>query len=166
MAPCWGPAGTLHGCTEHRAPPKECGPRNCQSHVAVSTSFSGLQFPPVTVVSNCPFHFNSCLLPPLHTLPQHTHMHAYTHTLMIFQVFHALLLLFFPSLLVVVAKLKRSFEVKSLSRVPHGLQPTRLLCPWDFPGKSTGVGCHFLLQEIFPTQRSNPHVLHWQVDSL
>ena len=29
---------------------------------------------------------------------------------------------------------------------PHGLQPTRLLCPWDFPGKNTGVGCHFLLQ--------------------
>ena len=28
---------------------------------------------------------------------------------------------------------------------PHGLQPTRLLCPWDFPGKSTGVGCHYLL---------------------
>ena len=31
---------------------------------------------------------------------------------------------------------------------PHGLQPTRLLCPWDFPGKKTGVGCHFLLQII------------------
>ena len=29
---------------------------------------------------------------------------------------------------------------------PHGLQPTRLLHPWDFPGKSTGVGCHCLLQ--------------------
>ena len=29
---------------------------------------------------------------------------------------------------------------------PHGLQPTRLLCPWDFPGKSTGVGCHCRLQ--------------------
>ena len=29
---------------------------------------------------------------------------------------------------------------------PHGLQPTRLLCPWDFPGKSTGVGCHYPLQ--------------------
>ena len=29
---------------------------------------------------------------------------------------------------------------------PYGLQPTRLLCPWDFPGKNTGVGCHFLLQ--------------------
>ena len=28
---------------------------------------------------------------------------------------------------------------------PHGLQPTRLLCSWDFPGKSTGVGCHCLL---------------------
>ena len=29
---------------------------------------------------------------------------------------------------------------------PHGLQPTSFLCPWDFPGKDTGVGCHFLLQ--------------------
>ena len=29
---------------------------------------------------------------------------------------------------------------------PHGLQPTRLLCPWNFPGKSTGVGCHCLLR--------------------
>ena len=48
---------------------------------------------------------------------------------------------------------------------PHGLWPTRLLCPWDSPGKSTGVGCHFLLQEIFPTQGSNPLFLHWQADS-
>ena len=30
---------------------------------------------------------------------------------------------------------------------PHGLQPTRLLCPWDFPGKSTGLGCHCLLHQ-------------------
>ena len=43
---------------------------------------------------------------------------------------------------------------------PHGLQPTRLLCPWDFPGKDAGVGCHFLLQRIFPTQGSNPGLLH------
>ena len=43
---------------------------------------------------------------------------------------------------------------------------TRLLCPWGFSGKNTGVGCHFLLQGIFPTQRSNPRLLHWQVDSL
>ena len=42
----------------------------------------------------------------------------------------------------------------------HGLQPTRLLCPWDFPGKDTGVGCHFLLQGIFPTQGSNPGLLY------
>ena len=34
--------------------------------------------------------------------------------------------------------------------------------PWDSPGKSTGVGCHFLLQRIFPTQGSNPHLLHLQ----
>ena len=34
----------------------------------------------------------------------------------------------------------------SNSLPPHGLEPTRLLCPWDFPGKSIGVGCHILLQ--------------------
>ena len=39
---------------------------------------------------------------------------------------------------------------------PHGLKPVRLLYPWNFPGKNTGVGSHFLLQRIFPTQRSNP----------
>ena len=43
---------------------------------------------------------------------------------------------------------------------PHGLQPTRLLCPWDLPGKDTGVGCHFLLQGIFPIQGLNPGLLH------
>ena len=38
------------------------------------------------------------------------------------------------------------------SRVrPHRWQPTRLPCPWDSPGKNTGVGCHALLQGIFPT---------------
>ena len=47
-----------------------------------------------------------------------------------------------------------------------GLHPTRLLCPWDFPGKNTGVGCHFLLQGIFSTQGSNPCHLHQQVYSL
>ena len=43
---------------------------------------------------------------------------------------------------------------------PHGLRPTRLLCPWDSPGKKTGVGCHFLLQGIFLTQGSNLDLLH------
>ena len=52
---------------------------------------------------------------------------------------------------------------------PHRLWTPRLLCPWNFPGKNMGVGCHFLLQGIFPPQGSNPHLLrllHWQVDSL
>ena len=35
---------------------------------------------------------------------------------------------------------------------PMGLQPTRLLCPWESPGKKTGVGCHSLLQGIFPSK--------------
>ena len=49
-------------------------------------------------------------------------------------------------------------SVTSDSLRPHGLQPTRLLCPWDSPGKNTGVGCHALLQGILPTQGSNPHL--------
>ena len=36
----------------------------------------------------------------------------------------------------------------------------------DSPGKKSGVGCHGLLQGIFPTQGLNPHLLHWQADSL
>ena len=43
---------------------------------------------------------------------------------------------------------------------PYGLQPTRIFCPWGFPGKNTGVGCHSLLQGIFLTQGSNPGFLH------
>ena len=48
----------------------------------------------------------------------------------------------------------------------HGLQPVSLLCPWDFPGKNTGVGCHFLFQGIFPIQGLNLCLLHCLVDSL
>ena len=57
-------------------------------------------------------------------------------------------------------------SVMSDSLQPHGLWPTRLLCPWDYPSKNTGVGCHFLLQGIFLTQGLNPCLLHWQEDSL
>ena len=39
--------------------------------------------------------------------------------------------------------------------------PTRLLCPWNFSGKNTGVGCHFLLQRIFRIQGLNPCLLHF-----
>ena len=62
-----------------------------------------------------------------------------------------------------------SGSVVSDSLQLHGLWPTRLLYPWDFPGKNTGAGCYFLLQGIFLNQGSNPrllHLLHWQVDSL
>ena len=49
------------------------------------------------------------------------------------------------------------------------MQPARLFCPWDFPGKNTGVDCHFLLQGILPIQVSNLHLLyllHLQAGSL
>ena len=59
--------------------------------------------------------------------------------------------------------------LSQLSRISFrlfGLHPTGLLCPWDSPGKNTGVGCRFLLQGIFLSQGSNLHLLHWQEDSL
>ena len=52
----------------------------------------------------------------------------------------------FPSPMHESEKWKWSRSVVSNSSQPHGLQPTRLLYPWDFPGKSTGVGCHRLFQ--------------------
>ena len=52
----------------------------------------------------------------------------------------------FPSPMYESENRKWSHSVMSDSLRPHGLQPTRILCPWDFPGKSTGVGCHCLLQ--------------------
>ena len=48
-----------------------------------------------------------------------------------------------------------SHLVVSDSLGPHGLQPARLLCPWNSPGKNTGVGSHSLLQGIFLIQGSN-----------
>ena len=51
-------------------------------------------------------------------------------------------------------------SVVSDSVRPHRQQPTRLLRLWDFLGKSAEVGCHFLLQGIFPTQGSNLGLLH------
>ena len=51
---------------------------------------------------------------------------------------------------------------------PYELHPTRLLCPWDSPGKNTGVGCCTLLQGIFPTQGLKQdllRLLYWQAAS-
>ena len=59
-------------------------------------------------------------------------------------------------------------SVVSNSLGPYGLYLTRFLCLWSFPGKNTGVCCHFLLQGNFSTQGSNVSVLqllHWQADS-
>ena len=53
-----------------------------------------------------------------------------------------------------------SHSMVSASLWSYGLWPARLLCPWDSPGKNTGVGCHFLLQGIFLTQGLNPCLLH------
>ena len=55
--------------------------------------------------------------------------------------------------------------VVSDSLQPRGLKPSRLLYPWDFPGKNTGVNVHFLLQGIFQAQGLNLcllHLLYWQ----
>ena len=64
------------------------------------------------------------------------------------------------------AVLVLSRSVVSTSLRPHGLQPPRLLCPWDFPGKSTGVGCHFLLQGTLPNPGIKPGSPTLQADSL
>ena len=58
--------------------------------------------------------------------------------------------------------MKVSHKVMSNSLQFHELQPVPLLCPWNSPGKSTGVGCHFLPQVIFLTQGSNLGLLHYR----
>ena len=54
-----------------------------------------------------------------------------------------------------------SRSVRSDPLRPRGLQLARLLCPWDSPGKSTGVGSHALLHRIFLTQGSSPDLPHY-----
>ena len=58
--------------------------------------------------------------------------------------------------IIIEIKVKVLVTQSCLTLQPHGLSPIRLLCPWDSPGKNTGVGCHALLQGIFPTQGLNP----------
>ena len=72
----------------------------------------------------------------------------------------------FPSPVYESEKWKWSHSVMSDSLQSHGLQPTRLLHPWDFPGKSTGVGCHCLLQ-LSALGHIKPHeYLHFSHNSL
>jgi len=85
---------------------------------------------------------------------------------------HVILVKYFLSLGVIFLMCKCEcwvISVMSDSLRPYGLWPARLLCPLDSPGKNTGMGCHALLQKIFPTHRLNPcllHLLHWQAGSL
>ena len=58
--------------------------------------------------------------------------------------------------LVRISSVQFSHSVVSDSVWPHRQQPTRLPCPWDSPGRNTGVGCHFLLQQI----KTSPSILH------
>ena len=93
----------------------------------------------------------------------HTHTHMYTRTYT-----HT------PFLEVGTEGLRRDICMLSRCHVqlfatPWTVQSVRLLCPWNSPGKNTGVGCHALFQGIFPTQGLNPclsFLLRWQVDSL
>ena len=71
----------------------------------------------------------------------------------------------FPSPMHESEKWKGSRSVVSDSSRPHGLQHTRLLRPWDFPGKSTGGGCHHLLQywrynRLYPSRSYQASTLH------
>ena len=61
----------------------------------------------------------------------------------------------------VCACMLSGFHCVQLFATPWTVAP-RLLCPGDFPGMDTGVGCHALLQRIFLTQGLNPHILHWR----
>jgi len=70
----------------------------------------------------------------------------------------------FPSPMHESEKWKGSRSVVSDSSRPHGLQPPRLLCPWDFLGKSTGVGCHCLLW-LYPSTSLYIHsIIFWELD--
>ena len=74
-----------------------------------------------------------------------------------------------PSFVKLLCMCACSVAKSCLTLQPCGLQPSRLSIPGIFPGQNTGVGCHALLQEIFPTQGSNLHLLHllhWQAGSL
>ena len=91
--------------------------------------------------------------------------HGCTHTLTQRRVKHKTPKISIISKSSLIAKTEKKTQKWSCSVVsdslrPHRLSPTSLFLPWDFSGKNTGVGCHFLLQGIFPTQGSNPGLLH------
>ena len=104
-------------------------------------AFSGERY---FVINVCALDMPWLILSPLGRQLGNRYGNTHTHTLVYFSI----------------RPWKWSPSVVSNSLQPYRLWPTRLLRPWDFPGKNIGVGCHFLLQEIFPTQGSNPALLH------
>ena len=65
-----------------------------------------------------------------------------------------------PETMLQASKQASNCSVVSDSLQSHGLQSTRLLCPWDFPGQSTALGSRSLLQGIVQVQGLNPGLLH------
>ena len=82
------------------------------------------------------------------------HMQVYMYVCVCVCVCVCICFFFFP------LRSENSESVSCSVSVTHGLEPARFLCPWDSPGKNTGLGCHSLLQGIFLTQGSNPVLLH------
>ena len=101
------------------------------------------------------------------------YVYTYTYLCIYIYIFHVMVFLVYIHIYVhicictYVYMCGLSGSVMSDSLQRQGLQHTRLLCPWDSLGKNTGLGCHALLQGIFPTQGSNPglphcrQILHW-----
>ena len=87
-------------------------------------------------------------------------------TILVFITTKNYILEFILDLLILKESESISCSVVSDSLRPHGLYSARLHCPWNSPGKKAGVSCHSLLQEIFLTQGSNPHLLPLQADCL
>ena len=69
------------------------------------------------------------------------------------------LLLLFPHVAAAAAAAAAKLLQSCPTVQPHRRQPTRLPCPWDFPGKNTGVGCHFFLQCM--KVKSESEVTQW-----
>ena len=94
-----------------------------------------------------------------HPLPRADHFRRYLQDFWLFYFTSSP-----PPLLFSEISWEPACSVMSDSLWSHGLWPTRPLCPWDFLGKNTGVGCQFLLQGLFPTKGLNLCPLHWQAD--
>ena len=111
--------------------------------------FSSVQFS--SVAQSCP-----TLCDPMNRstpgIPVHHHLPEFTQT-HVHRVRDAIQPRNVISNVLLVLKMSESVchSVMSDSLQSHGLQPARLLCPWDFPCKNAGMGCHSLLRGIFLT---------------